>query len=90
MAAGALPIVSPLDTIRPIVNEHTFFSLATCTRRKLRLRYLAPDDDVLVNRAAEANLPGYAAGQPFSNFGRAHNFYKELAKRERAKTVSRS
>jgi len=57
MAAGALPIVSPLETIRSIVcdGEHVLFARNLYPDDIARALERAMCDDALVDRAAEAN-----------------------------------
>jgi glycosyltransferase involved in cell wall biosynthesis len=58
MAAGAFPIVSPLETIRPIVEDerNVLFARNLYPTEIAAALSRAMTDDVLVNRAAEANL----------------------------------
>lgn len=58
MAAGALPIVSPLDTIRPIVKDelNVLFARNLYPTEIAAALTRAMTDDALVDRVAEANL----------------------------------
>ncbi len=58
MAAGALPIVSPLDTIRPIVEDgkHVLFARNLYPTEIADALTRAMTDDGLIERAARANL----------------------------------
>jgi glycosyltransferase involved in cell wall biosynthesis len=93
MAAGALPIVSPLDTIRPVVRDeqNVLFARNLYPSEIAAALTRAMTDDVLVNRAAAANLTrvreiaNRAVIRP-----RVIEFYKQLAKHERAKTATTS
>lgn len=83
MAAGILPIVSPLETIRPIVQHETNVLFA---------RNLYPDeiaqalvrammDDALVDRAAERNLADVRRLADRATIGpRVVAFYEQVAK----------
>jgi len=90
MAAGALPIVSPLDTIRPIVkNERNVLFARNLYPTEIAAALArAMTDDALVDCAAEANL---ALVKEIANRAvirpRVIEFYRGLAERERSKTV---
>jgi glycosyltransferase involved in cell wall biosynthesis len=58
MAAGALPVISPLDTIRPVVEEETnvLFARNLYPEEIAAALVRALTDDALVDAAAEANL----------------------------------
>ena len=59
MAAGALPIVSPLETITPTVRaeDNVLFARNLYPQEIADALVRAMTDDALVDRAAEANLP---------------------------------
>jgi len=58
MAAGAFPILSPLETIRPIFEEEgmVLFARNLCSHEIAEALLRAMTDDTLVDRAAERNL----------------------------------
>jgi hypothetical protein len=58
MAGGAFPIVSPLDTIRPVVEDerNVLFARNLYPQEIAAALTLAMTDDALVDRAAESNL----------------------------------
>lgn len=90
MAAGALPIVSPLDTIRPVVKDeqNVLFARNLYPTEIAAALVRAMTDDALVDRVAEANL---ALVRKIANRAiirpRVIEFYRHLAELERSKTV---
>lgn len=91
MAAGAFPIVSPLDSIREVVNEeeNVLFAGNLNVDEIARALVRAMSDDGLVDRAAEANLSvvrqvaDRAAIRP-----RVIDFYEQLARSQQESNQS--
>ena len=93
MAAGAFPIVSPLETIRPIVEDerNVLFARNLYPTEIAAALCRAMTDDVLVDRAAEANL---ALVRQIANRAvirpRVIEFYNKLSERYRANNLNES
>jgi glycosyltransferase involved in cell wall biosynthesis len=86
MALGAFPIVSPLDTITPVVKneENVLFARNLYPDEIANALVRAMEDDVLVDRAAERNV---SKVNDLANRSRVKtnvvNYYMELAETQR-------
>jgi glycosyltransferase involved in cell wall biosynthesis len=86
MAAGALPIVSPLETIRPVVehNRNVLFARNLYPHEIAEALSRAMSDDALVDEAAERNLEVVRRRADRSKIGpRVVEYYEGLAKENR-------
>jgi glycosyltransferase involved in cell wall biosynthesis len=83
MAAGALPIVSPLETITPLVEHerNVLFARNLYPNEIATALHRALTDDRLVDSIAEQNLPlvRRLANRPDIR-NRVINFYNEVAR----------
>ena len=90
MAAGAFPIVSPLETITPICRdeEHTLFARNLYPEEIARALVRAMNDDLLVDGAARSNL---ALVRRYADRGsvrsRVVHYYQELAEEARSMRI---
>src|SRR5919202_3863285 len=91
MAAGALPIVSPLDTIRPVVEheQNVLFARNLYPHEIAQALTRAMNDDALVDEAAERNLEVVRRRADRSKIGpRVIEYYEDLAKEHRQQAIS--
>ena len=91
MAAGALPIVSPLDTIRPVVEheQNVLFARNLYPHEIAQALTRAMNDDALVDEAAERNLEVVRRRADRSKIGpRVIEYYEGLAKEHRQQAIS--
>ena len=92
MAAGALPIVSPLETIRPVVEHerNVLFARNLYPHEIAQALSRAMSDDILVDEAAKRNLEVVRRRADRSKIRpRVVEYYEGLAK-EQAKSNHRS
>ena len=85
MAAGALPIVSPLETIRPVVEQerNVLFARNLYPHEIAEALSRAMSDDALVDEAAKRNLEVVRRRADRSKIGpRVVEYYEGLAKEQ--------
>jgi glycosyltransferase involved in cell wall biosynthesis len=91
MAAGALPIVSPLETIRPVVEHerNVLFARNLYPHEIAEALRRAMSDDALVDNVAKRNLEVVRRRADRSRIRpRIIEYYESLAKEQRQGTIS--
>jgi glycosyltransferase involved in cell wall biosynthesis len=91
MAAGALPIVSPLETIRPVVEHerNVLFARNLYPHEIAQALSRAMSDDALVDEVAERNLEVVRRRADRSKIRpQVVEYYERLAKEQRRETIS--